>query len=90
MASLWIFGYGSLVWNPDFPFEERIVGYVCGYARRFWQVSANAMDADTWREENDKRKGLTGMQHHRGDNAWDDPIGRDGVPMHMGNPGSET
>ncbi|KAL4656441.1 glutathione-specific gamma-glutamylcyclotransferase 1-like [Arapaima gigas] len=35
-GSLWIFGYGSLVWKPDFKFKRREVGYIRGYKRRFW------------------------------------------------------
>uniref|UniRef100_A0A8C8SVY5 Gamma-glutamylcyclotransferase n=1 Tax=Pelusios castaneus TaxID=367368 RepID=A0A8C8SVY5_9SAUR len=34
---LWIFGYGSLVWRPDFEFASRKVGFIRGYSRRFWQ-----------------------------------------------------
>ncbi|CAI9608907.1 unnamed protein product [Staurois parvus] len=35
--SLWIFGYGSLVWRPDFEFTSSKVGFISGYSRKFWQ-----------------------------------------------------
>ncbi|HLF23190.1 MAG TPA: gamma-glutamylcyclotransferase [Burkholderiales bacterium] len=31
----WIFGYGSLMWNPGFDYAERRAGLLWGYHRRF-------------------------------------------------------
>lgn len=36
-VSCWIFGYGSLCWNPGFEYENCLAGYIRGYVRRFWQ-----------------------------------------------------
>lgn len=30
---LWVFGYGSLMWNPGFPFREAVTGRLYGYHR---------------------------------------------------------
>lgn len=34
-SCLWVFGYGSLMWNPEFPYDERVLATLPGYARRF-------------------------------------------------------
>ena len=34
-AGVWLFGYGSLIWNPAFHFIERRTGTIFGYHRRF-------------------------------------------------------
>ena len=33
---VWVFGYGSLIWNPTFHFSERRVGRLRGYHRGFY------------------------------------------------------
>lgn len=37
--SVWLFGYGSLIWRPSFPFLDARPARVDGWARRFWQAS---------------------------------------------------
>ena len=31
----WIFGYGSLVWNPGFEYDEKVIGFIKDYRRVF-------------------------------------------------------
>jgi cation transport protein ChaC len=37
--SVWLFGYGSLIYKADFPFIERRAASIRGWTRRFWQGS---------------------------------------------------
>ncbi|XP_047341637.1 gamma-glutamylcyclotransferase 2-2-like [Impatiens glandulifera] len=31
----WVFGYGSLVWNPGFDYDEKVIGFIKDYKRVF-------------------------------------------------------
>jgi hypothetical protein len=33
----WVFGYGSLIWNPGFAYDARVVGFVRDHRRVFYQ-----------------------------------------------------
>ncbi|ESO04621.1 hypothetical protein HELRODRAFT_78720, partial [Helobdella robusta] len=34
---LWVFGYGSLIWNPGFKYCENRIGYIDGFSRKLYQ-----------------------------------------------------
>jgi cation transport protein ChaC len=38
-ADIWVFGYGSLIWNPAFDFAEKRTGRIHGYHRRYCILS---------------------------------------------------
>ncbi len=38
-ASIWLFGYGSLIWRQDFNYRKSRRAYIRGWERRFWQGS---------------------------------------------------
>lgn len=39
VSSVWLFGYGSLIWNPGFVYAERRKAVLSGWQLRFWQGS---------------------------------------------------
>lgn len=39
--SVWIFGFGSLVHTPGFPYDARVHGFVRGWRRVWWQGSTD-------------------------------------------------
>lgn len=39
LSSVWLFGYGSLIYKADFPFLQQRPARIHGWQRRFWQGS---------------------------------------------------
>lgn len=37
--AMWVFGYGSLIWNPEFPVAERRIARLHGWHRSFCMLS---------------------------------------------------
>jgi len=38
-SPVWLFGYGSIIWRPDFVYAKREIAWLPGWHRRFWQGS---------------------------------------------------
>ena len=45
-APLWVFGYGSLIWNPGFPVAERRLATMSGFQRSFCMSSIHHRGTD--------------------------------------------
>jgi len=45
---LFIFGYASLIWKPEFEYDKKVAGYIKGYKRRFYQGSITHRGTLEW------------------------------------------
>ncbi len=45
-APLWVFGYGSLMWNPEFPVAEKCIARLEGFHRSFCMRSIHHRGTD--------------------------------------------
>ena len=45
--TMWVFGYGSLLWNPGFPVARREVAKLHGFARSFCMTSIHHRGTET-------------------------------------------
>ncbi|WP_227267590.1 gamma-glutamylcyclotransferase [Roseobacter weihaiensis] len=45
--TMWVFGYGSLLWNPGFEVAEKVIATLPGYARSFCMRSIHHRGTET-------------------------------------------
>lgn len=45
--TLWVFGYGSLIWDPGFRYTERVIATLSGYHRSFCMRSIHHRGSQT-------------------------------------------
>jgi glutathione-specific gamma-glutamylcyclotransferase len=45
---MWVFGYGSLIWNPEFPVAEQQIARLSGWQRSFcmWSIHHRGSEAE--------------------------------------------
>lgn len=46
-GQMWVFGYGSLIWNPEFEVAERALALLEGYRRSFCMTSIHHRGTET-------------------------------------------
>src|SRR6478609_4437740 len=77
MDEFWVFGYGSLMWNPGFDFAERSQALVYGYRRslcvRSW-VHRGTQQNPGLVLGLDRGGSCRGMAFRIGADQWDDVI----------------
>ncbi|KAG2566543.1 gamma-glutamylcyclotransferase 2-3-like [Panicum virgatum] len=63
-SPMWVFGYGSLIWNPGFAYDARVVGFVRDYRRVFYQGSTDHRGTPQF-----PGRTVT-LEHHPGATCW--------------------
>ena len=77
MDEFWVFGYGSLMWNPGFPFEEKAQARVYGFRRSLciWStVHRGTPDRPGLVMGLDRGGSCKGAAFRVAGDAWDDAI----------------
>ncbi|MFQ5438858.1 MAG: gamma-glutamylcyclotransferase, partial [Paracoccaceae bacterium] len=46
VSAFWVFGYGSLVWQPGFPYARRHLARLAGFSRSFCMSSIHHRGTD--------------------------------------------
>ncbi|CAG5117798.1 unnamed protein product [Candidula unifasciata] len=62
--TIWVFGYGSLLWKPDFRFKSKKIGYIKDYERRFYQGN------ETFRGRPGQPGRVANLVENKGSQAW--------------------
>ncbi|XP_005099222.1 uncharacterized protein LOC101848590 [Aplysia californica] len=62
--TIWVFGYGSLLWKPDFQYRSKHIGYIEGYTRRFHQGN------ETFRGRPGKPGRVANLEEQEGSQTW--------------------
>lgn len=44
--TIWLFGYGSLIWRPNFKYDRKVDGYIKDWARVFYQGTSVTLSTE--------------------------------------------